>query len=205
MAEKINSSALFKIQYGLFVITASDGSKDNGCIINTVAQITESPRRITVFLNKHSYTHKMIFDSGIFNISILTEELSFDTVKHFGFSSGKDTDKFADFVDIKRSENGLIYLTKETNAYLSAKVIDAYDYDTHTLFVAELTEAEIISDKPSVTYTYYQDNIKPQPNKKNAKGWECKVCGFVYSGEELPKDYICPICGHGADAFEPIK
>ena len=203
---EINPEALFKIQYGLFVATTNDGNKDNGCIINTVSQFTDTPKRLLVSLNKQTYTNQVIKEKGIFNISVLSDDLTFDTVKLFGFSSGRDTNKFDGFTDTQRSENGLLYLTKESNAFMSCKVIDYYDYDTHTVFVVELTEAIVLNDKPSVTYSYYLENIKQrQQTKPKAKAWECKICGYVYEGEELPEGYVCPICGHGADDFVPIN
>jgi flavin reductase (DIM6/NTAB) family NADH-FMN oxidoreductase RutF/rubredoxin len=211
MENKIEKEALFKIPYGLFVLTTKDGNKDNGCIVNTVSMITETPKRITVYVNKLNYTEQLIKKTGVFNVSVLTESAPFDLFKQFGFSSGRDTDKFAGKT-YKRSENGLFYITEHANAFLSAKVVDALDYGTHTLFVAEVTEAKVLSSEPSVTYDYYFAHIKPKPaatqteapTEKKVKRWICKICGYVYEGEYLPDDYICPLCKHGIEDFEPI-
>lgn len=203
----IEKEALFKLSYGLFVLTSTDGEKQNGCILNTVSMLTETPKRITLFVNKANYTESLIRKTGIFNVSILTESAPFDVFKQFGFVSGRDSDKFAGKV-YPRTENGLYYLPEHVNAVLSGKVIDAYDYDTHTLFVAEVTEAKTLSNEKSVTYEYYQENIKPKPqvSKQESKGkkWVCKICGYVYEGEELPADYVCPLCKHPAEDFELV-
>ena len=209
MAEaKIDPAVFHKFSYGLFVLTAQADGKDNGCIINTAAQLTSTPGRINIAVNKANYTHDMILHTGVFNVSVLAEDASFDTFKRFGFSSGKDTDKFAGFAEhIGRSKNGLTYVTLGTNAFLSAKVIDSYDYGTHTLFVAEVTEAAVLRDAPSVTYGYYFEHIKPKPQPKieeEKHGYVCKICGYVYEGDTLPPDFICPLCKHGAEDFEKI-
>lgn len=201
---KIESNALFKISYGLFVLTAKDGEKDNGCIINTVMQITSEPQRITVCVNKSNFTHDMILKTGVFNVSVLTEQTPFSVFEHFGFQSGRDVNKFRDCIEENRSDNGVLYIKKYANAFLSGKVISATDYGTHTEFVAEITEAQILSDLPSATYQYYFDNIKPKPEQKKKKGFICKICGYVYEGDELPEDFICPICKHPASDFEPL-
>lgn len=207
-AAAINSAAMHKFSYGLFVLTAKEGDKDNGCIINTAAQLTSSPNRINIAVNKSNYTHDMILKTKTFNISVLAEDASFDTFKRFGFASGKDTDKFAGFEEhVARSTNGLLYVTLGTNAFMSAKVIDAYDYGSHTLFVAEITEAEVLAGEPSVTYAYYFEHIKPKPQPKIEEqkvGYVCKICGYVYEGEPLPPDFICPLCKHGAEDFEKL-
>ncbi|MGN1415052.1 MAG: flavin reductase [Anaerovoracaceae bacterium] len=204
----IDNDAMFKFSYGLFVLTAKDGDKDNGCIINTAAQLTSKPNRINIAVNKANYTHDMIMKTGVFNISVLSEKAEFDTFKRFGFASGRDTEKFAGFEQYaERSANGLYYVTKGVNAFMSAKVIDAHDYGTHTLFIAEVTEAQILSPDPSVTYAYYFAHIKPKPQPKieeEKTGWVCKICGYVYEGEDLPADFICPLCKHGAEDFEKI-
>lgn len=201
----VDQNALFKLSYGLFVLTAKEGEKDNGCIINTVTQLTDTPKRMTIAVNKANYTHDMIMRTGVFNVSVLTEDVPFSVFQHFGFQSGKDTDKFAD-IEFERSSNGLAYLPAYSNACISGKVIDAYDYGTHTLFVAEITEADVISEAPSVTYTYYFDHIKPKPQQLDGpkKGFVCKICGYVYEGDELPADFICPLCKHGVEDFEPL-
>ena len=195
---------MFKISYGLFVVSARTGEKDNGCIINTVQQITQEPLKLSVAINKDNFTHDMIKESGVFNISVLTESVPFEVFERFGFKSGRDTDKFDGVDYAERSENGILYLTKYTNGLISGKVIEAVDCGTHTLFVADVTEAKILSDEKSVTYQYYFDNIKPKPEAKK-KGYVCKICGYVYEGEELPGDFICPWCKHGAVDFEEIK
>lgn len=208
-AAEIDPKAMNKFSYGLFVLTAKVGDKDNGCIINTAAQLTSDPKRINIAVNKGNYTHDMIMKSGTFNISFLSQKTSFDTFKRFGFASGSDTDKFVGFEDaIARSANGLLYVTEGTNCFVSAKVIDALDYGTHTLFIADVTEAQILSEDLSVTYAYYFDHIKPKPQPKIEEkkvGWVCKICGYIYEGEELPPDFICPLCKHGADDFEKLE
>lgn len=200
----MNNAAMFQLTYGLFVLTAKDGEKDNGCIINTVQQVTSTPNRISIAVNKNNYTHDMIIKTGEFNVSILSEEVPFDIFKHFGFQSGRDTDKFAEFDAFDRSENGIAYLNKYANAFLSGKVVQTVDLGSHTLFIADVTDGEVLSSVPSVTYAYYHKNIKPQPQATKAKGWRCKICGYIYEGEELPADFICPICKHGAADFERI-
>ncbi len=208
-AAKIDPVTVQKFSYGLFVLTAHAGGKDNGCIINTAAQLTSSPNRINIAVNKANYTHDMILNTGVFNVSVLSEKASFDIFKRFGFASGKDTNKFEGFENqVERSANGLLYITEGTNAFMSAKVIDAYDYGTHTLFVAELTEGTVLNEDPSVTYAYYFDHIKPKPQPKieeKKTGYVCKICGYVYEGDELPPDFICPLCKHGAEDFEKIE
>ena len=208
-AAEIDPKAVQKFSYGLFVLTAQADGKDNGCIINTAAQLTSTPNRINIAVNKANYTHDMILNTGVFNVSVLSQKASFDIFKRFGFASGKDTDKFAGYEEhASRSANGLLYVTEGTNAFMSAKVIDAHDYGTHTLFIAELTEAAVLNQDPSVTYAYYFDHIKPKPQPKieeKKTGWVCKICGYVYEGDELPQDFICPLCKHGADDFERIE
>lgn len=202
----IEKEAMYKLTYGLFVLTTTDGEKQNGCIVNTVSMITDSPKRITVFVNNANYSAELLKKTGVFNVSVLTESAPFDIFKQFGFSSGRDTDKFAGG-RYAMSENGLYYLPEHTNAVLSAKVVDSYDYGSHTLFVAEVTEAKTLSSEKSVSYEYYLNHIKPKPEAKkesSGKKWVCKICGYVYEGEELPPDYICPICKHPAEDFELI-
>lgn len=199
------TNPMFNISYGLYVLT-SKTEKDNGCIINTVNQITDNPRRISIAVNKNNYTCKMIEESGVFNVSVLTEETPFSVFKQFGFASGKDTDKFADCNFVDRCDNGVLSLNKYTNTVICAKVIDKKDYGTHIEYTADVEDAKIISDVPSVTYTYYLNNIKPvvRPDKKK-EGWVCKICGYVYEGKDIPKDFICPLCKHGVEDFEPLK
>ena len=202
----VENEAFFKLSYGLFVLSAADGEKDNGCIVNTVAQLTDVPKRVNVAVNKQNYTHDMIMKTGKFNASVLSQDVPFKVFQQFGFQSGRDVDKFADYEGAERSENGVLYLSKYANALISGTVIDALDYGTHTLFTADVTEARVLSSVPSVTYTYYFDHIKPkpQPKEEEKKGFVCKICGYVYEGEELPPDFICPLCKHGADDFEPL-
>ncbi len=205
---QIEPESMFKFSYGLFVLTAQADGKDNGCIINTAAQLTDSPKRINIAVNKQNFTHDMIMKSGMFNISVLSEKASFDTFKQFGFQSGKDTDKFADYQAYARSANGLTYITEGTNCVISGKVIEAFDFGTHTLFVAEVTEGKVLSQDPSVTYAYYFAHIKPKPQPKieeKKTGWVCKICGYIYEGDELPADFICPLCKHGVEDFERLE
>lgn len=201
----MDPAAFFKLSYGLFVLTAREGEKDNGCIINTAQLLTDTPKRITIAVNKQNLTHDMILRTGVFNVSVLTEKVPFKVFQHFGFQSGRDTDKFAGW-EGPRSANGLCYLPEYTNALLSGRVISTADYGTHTLFVAEVTEARILSEEPSVTYSYYFQHIKPkpQPQAEQKKGFVCKICGYVYEGETLPADFICPLCKHGAEDFEKL-
>lgn len=192
--------ALYNIPYGLYVLTAK-GEKLNGCVINTLQQVTSNPERISITVNKDNYTTSLIEKSGEFNISILDINTNFETIKNFGFSSGRDVDKFEKFKDFKLSKNGLPYITKNTNSYLSAKVISKTDVGTHITFVADVTEDVVLSEVESITYSYYLKNVKPKPEAKNKNKYVCTVCGYVYEGETLPKDFICPICKHGAEVF----
>ena len=200
----MNTSALFKIGYGLYVLTAREGEKDNGCIVNSVMQVTSDPLQVAVCVNKNNYTCEMIQHTKKFNISVLTEATGFDVFKNFGYQCGRNIDKFANFYDTKRSPNGVLYITKNTNAYFSAWVQQEVDLGTHIMFIAQLVEAEVLSDKPTVTYDFYQKNIKPKPQATEKRGWRCKICGYIYEGETLPNDFICPICKHGAIDFEKI-
>lgn len=202
----MDKTSMYKLTYGLFVITARDGSKDNGCITNTVGQVTTTPNRISLTVNKTNFTHDMIIKTGIFNVSILSCDATFELFQRFGFFSGKDTDKFAGFTDYARATNGLLYVTKGVNAMLSAKVVQSIDLGTHTMFIADVTDGLVLSDASSATYAYYQSEIKPKPQENPKKTiWRCKVCGYEYEGEELPADFICPLCKHGADDFEKIE
>lgn len=198
----MNNNVMFKISYGLYVLTAKDGEKLNGCIINTLQQVTTTPNKVTIAVNKNNYTHDMIMKTGKFNASILSEKASFDIFKHFGFQSGKDVNKFADY-PMELSENGLPYITSGTSGYVSAEVISTVDLGSHTLFVANVVDGDVLSEDPSATYDYYHKHIKEAPAKK-AKGWVCKICGYVYEGDPLPADFICPICKHGAADFEKM-
>ena len=203
----MNTNAMFKIGYGPYVLTAKENGFDNGCIINTVSQVTSNPNRITVAVNKANKTHDMILASGEFNVSILSTSATFDIFKAFGFRSGKDVDKFADFKSVERSGNGLYYITDATNAFISAKVINATDLGTHTLFLADVNDCEVLSEATSVTYDYYHKYIKPKPEvKKTAKVYyRCKICGYIHESDTLPDDFICPLCKHPASDFERVE
>lgn len=198
-------SALFNIGYGLYVITSNDGKKDNGMIGNTVAQVANGPL-IMVSINKQNYSHDVIKETGIMNVNCLSVEAPFSVFQNFGFQSGRDADKFADGV-AKRSANGLAVLTQYVNACISLKVEEYYDMDSHGMFICSVTEEMILGEKETMTYTYYQNNVKPKRKVEDApkkKGWVCKICGYVYEGEELPSDFICPLCKHPASDFEPL-
>lgn len=197
----MDKKAMFQLTYGLFVLTAKEGEFQNGCIINTAIQVTSDPNRISIAVNKGNKTCEMIDKTGEFNVSVLTEKTQFEVFTHFGFQSGRVKDKFEGWGFKETAENGIYYLTGCTNAYISGKVIQKIDLGTHILFIADVTAAEVLSAEPSVTYTYYQQNIKPKPVEQKKKGYTCTVCGYVYEGDELPADFICPICKHGVDAF----
>ena len=205
----MDKKAMYKLSYGLFILTAREGEKDNGCVINTAIQAASTPNQISVCVNKANFTHDMIMRTGAFTVSVISQKASFDLFKHFGFQSGKNVNKFADFNDCKRGENGIFYITQGTNAFISIKVEKTEDLGSHTMFVGEITDMEVLSDDTSATYEYYMNNIKPKPEAagKTADGktiWRCKICGYEYVGEELPDDFICPICKHTAADFEKI-
>ena len=199
----MDTNSLFKVTYGLYVLTASENGFDNGCVINTFSQITNTPISIGVIVNKTNKTADMIRKTGLFNISVLSESATFDVFKNFGFQSGNDVNKFVEFTDVKRSDNGLLYLDKYSNAYISCKVAKTIDFDTHYMFVGEMDDAQILNDEKSMTYEYYHANVKPKPENK-VKGYRCKICGYIYEGEPLPEDIVCPLCKHGAADFEKI-
>ena len=205
---ELQNAAFFKLSYGLYLLNSGNGQKQNGSINNTVMQVTDVPKQLVVTVNKSSLTHEQIAETGLFNVSVLTTDAPFELYKRFGYQSGRTANKFAGFSDVERSENGLLYLTKYTNALLSGKVTFSKDLGTHTLFVADTTEARILSDGESVTYQYYFDRIKPKPEMAagtKKKGYVCKICGWIYEGDPLPPDIICPVCGHGAADFEPLQ
>ena len=202
-ANKNDLNALFNIGYGLYVVTSNDGKKDNGLIVNTVSQVTNTPNRIAVTINKANYSHHVIKQTGIMNVNCLTTEAPFSVFETFGFASGRNTDKFKDCTPL-RSDNGLVFLPRYINAFMSLKVEQYVDLDTHGMFICAVTEARVLSDKETMTYTYYQNNVKPKPETKGKKGHVCKICGYVYEGDPLPEDFICPLCKHGAADFEPI-
>jgi len=199
----IDPTALFNIGYGLYVVTSNDGKKDNGLIVNTVTQVTNTPNRIAVTINKLNYSCDIIAKTGILNISTLSQEAPFGVFENFGFQSGKNVDKFAAFHHVQRSCNGLLFLDKYANAYISCKVINTIDLQTHLMFICDVTQCVNLSKVETMTYTYYLNNVKPKPETEK-KGYVCKICGYVYEGSELPEDYICPLCKHGAADFEPI-
>ena len=203
-ADKNDLSALFKIGYGLYVVTSHDGKKDNGLIVNTVTQLTSSPNRVAVAINKQNYSHHVIRQTGKMNVNCLSVEAPFSVFEHFGFQTGRTVDKFASYDNVQRSDNGLIILPSYINAVMSLEVEDYLDLGTHGMFICLVTEARVMSDKDTMTYTYYQKNVKPKPDTEGKKGFVCKVCGYVYEGDTLPDDFICPLCKHGAADFEPI-
>ncbi len=202
-ANKNDMSALFKIGYGLYVITSNDGKKDNGMIVNAVSQVTDTPNRVAVTINKQNYTHHVVQQMGIMNLNCLSQEAPFSTFQNFGFQSGRTANKFAN-IDAPRADNGLVFLPQYINAFLSLKVEQYIDLDTHGMFICSVTEARVISNVETMTYTYYQNYVKPRPQTEGKKGWVCKICGYIYEGEELPDDFICPLCKHGAADFEKI-
>ena len=198
---------MFKLSYGLFILTTKDGNKDNGCVINTAVQLTEHPLRLSVAVNKANFTHGILAKTGEFNISVLTQSVPFPIFEQFGFHSGKDTDKFASCDYNDRTSNGIRYLPKHTNSVISGKVSATFDFGTHSLFVADVTEAKVLSNEPSVTYQYYFEHIKPKPKTLNTlqKGYVCKICGYIYANDVLPADFVCPTCKHGASDFERLN
>lgn len=203
----MDNNAMFKLSYGLFVLTAKDGKKDNGCIINTAIQAASTPNQICISIDKSNFTHDMVKKTGEFTVSIISCNANFELFEHFGFTSGRDTDKFKDFTDCKRGKNGILYITRHTNAFISVKVEKTVDLGSHTVFIGKITDLETLSDSPSATYQYYFDSIKPKPQKKsNGKTvWRCIICGYEYEDEELPSDFICPLCKHPASDFEKIE
>ena len=203
-ADKNDLTALFNIGYGLYVVTSNDGVRDNGLIVNAVTQVTNTPNRIAVTINKQNYSHETIMKTGIMNVNCLSVEAPFKVFEAFGFRSGRDVDKFEGCSPL-RSDNGLVFLPKYINSFMSLKVEQYIDLGTHGMFICEVTEARVVSNKETMTYTYYQNNVKPQPKADGKKGFVCKVCGYIYEGDELPEDFICPLCKHGASDFEPLE
>jgi len=198
-------TALFKVSYGLYLLSAKNDEQDNACIINTFMQITSNaPFGCLISVSKQNYTNEMISKTRKFNLSVLTVEAPFELLKRFGYQSGREVNKFKDFTGFTRSKNGLIYLTNYANAFLSFDVFEAKDFDTHTIFMARLTACETLSDKESITYDYYQRKVKPKPQSTGKKGYRCNICGYEYEGETLPPDFICPLCKHGAADFVKI-
>ena len=203
----MDKKAMYKLSYGLFVLTAKEADKDNGCIINTAIQAASEPNQLSICVNKANYTHDMIQRTGKFTVSVLSQNADFGLFKHFGFQSGRDVNKFENFTQCSRGINGIYYITEGTNAYISVTVNKTEDLGSHTMFIGEITDMEVLSEAPSVTYDYYLNNIKPKPQAVVTAGdgqtiWRCTICGYEYVGEELPEDFICPICKHPASDFE---
>ena len=203
-ADKNDLSALFNIGYGLYVVTSNDGKKDNGLIVNTVTQVTNTPNRVAVTINKDNYSHHIIQQTGIMNVNCLSVDAPFKVFENFGFQSGRSVNKFADCTPL-RSDNGLAFLPRYINSFMSLKVEQYVDLGTHGMFICSVTEARVLSDKETMTYTYYQNNVKPKPQTEGKKGFVCKICGWIYEGDELPDYIVCPLCKHGAADFEEIK
>ena len=203
LANKNDMTALFRIGYGLYVVTSNDGKKDNGLIVNTVTQLTDTPNRVAVNINKANYSHHVIKQTGVLNVNCLSVEAPFSVFQQFGFQTGRSVEKLAGQT-VRRSDNGLVFLDKYLNAFMSLKVEQYVDLGTHGMFICSVTEARVMSDQDTMTYTYYQKYVKPKPQTEGKKGFVCKVCGYIYEGDELPEDYICPLCKHGAADFEPI-
>ena len=203
----MDKKAMYQLSYGLFILTSAFAGRDSGCIINTGIQVTSEPNRISIAVNQGNFTKELVEKSGKFNLSVLSEAAGFETFRHFGFQSGRDVDKFAAYSDCRRSANGLYYITAGTNAYISATVERTIDLGTHMLFIAAVDDMDVLSKDPSATYAYYQSRIKPKPARQSSAGktaWRCTVCGYIYEGEELPADFICPLCKHPASDFEKI-
>lgn len=204
-----NPKAMYALSYGLFVLTTQEGEKDNGCIINTGMQVTTDPNRIVFAVNKSNYTHDMLLHSKRFTLSVISEEAEFSLFKHFGFQSGREVDKFDGYADAVRGENEVLRPTKGVNAWINGWVVSTVDLGSHTLFLADVVDGDVVSSAPSATYAYYQSHIKPKPQASAApagkKRWVCKVCGYIYEGDTLPADFICPLCKHPASDFEELK
>ena len=203
-ADKNNLSALFNIGYGLYVVTSNDGKRDNGLIVNTVTQITNSPNRLAVTINKENYSHHVIMQTGKMNINCLSIDAPFSLFENFGFQSGRNTDKFKN-IEILRSDNGIAFLPRYINSFMSLNVEKYIDFETHGMFICSVTEARVITNAETMTYSYYQSNVKPKPQTEGKKGYVCKICGYIYEGDELPDDFICPLCKHGSADFEPVN
>jgi flavin reductase (DIM6/NTAB) family NADH-FMN oxidoreductase RutF len=201
---KMDKTALFKIGYGLYLVTTRDGEKDNGVILNSVMQITDAPNRIAVCINRANLSCETVKKTGIMNVCPLSEKTPFSFFENFGMKSGRDADKF-EGTEIKRTENGLAYEEKYSNAVISLKVENSVEFESHVMFICTIEEAQNLSDDSTATYDYYHKNIKPKPNAQAKKGYVCTICGFVYEGESLPEDYVCPLCLHGAEYFEPLS
>jgi flavin reductase (DIM6/NTAB) family NADH-FMN oxidoreductase RutF len=200
----MDTKAMRRITYGLFILSAKENGRDNACIVNTLAQVTTSPNRVSLTVNKDDFTHDIILRTGEFNCSMLHTGAPFELFQHFGFQSGRDVDKFAGYSGAVRANNGIYVLPQYANAWLAGKVFQTIDLGTHSLFLADVTDCGVLGDQESMTYAFYQSNVKVTPAKTVKKGWRCRVCGYVYEGETLPPDFTCPLCHHGVDDFEPI-
>ena len=200
----MDPKALYKITYGLYLLSTRSYGQDNACIINTVMQVADNPIRMAITVNKANKTHDMIMESGRFNISSLTTKTPFSLFQRFGMQSGRDVNKFIGFEEVERAQNGILRLSAYSNAYFSCKLMRTVDLGSHTMFITELEEAQVLSQEDACTYGYYQSDIKPKPQPAEKKGWVCTVCGHVYEGEQLPDDYICPLCKHGKEDFRPV-
>lgn len=210
MEKYMDNKAMYKLTYGLFVLTTRNDGRDYGCIINTAIQAASLPNQLSICVNKANHTHDMILKSGIFTVSTISEKADFDLFKRFGFQSGRDVDKFAGFASVGEGPKGMKYITEGTNAHISVKVSQTADLGSHTMFVGEIIDMVVLNDDPSTTYVYYLENIKPKPEavgttKDGQTIWRCKICGYEYVGEELPDDFICPICKHPASDFEKVQ
>ena len=206
----MNPKAMFNISYGLYVLTANLDGKDNGCIINTVTQVTSDPNQISIAVNKLNHTRDMIAASKKFTASIISQNADFELFKRFGFQSGKNVDKFAGFTAAQRGANEAMIINEGTNAYIAGWVTQEIDLGTHSLFIARVTDMDVLNDTPAATYAYYHQNIKPKPqalapSKSGKTIWRCKICGYEYEGDELPADFICPLCKHPASDFERVN
>ena len=203
----MNNKAMYKLSYGLYIVTTRDAEKANGCIVNTAIQAASSPNQLCICINKGNYTHDMLLKTGVFTVSVISKEAEFPLYQRFGFRSGREVDKFADYTAYKNAENGVPYITEGTNAYLAVKVSQTVDLGSHTMFIGEVTEMEVLNEEPSANYEYYQEKVKPKPREENAEGqtlWRCTICGYEYVGEELPEDFVCPLCKHPASDFEKV-
>ncbi len=199
----MNPKALFQLSYGLYVVSTKHDKKMNGCIINTVTQVTDNPKQIVVAINKENLTCELIQKSGILSVSVLSETAPFSLFEHFGFQSGRNTDKFVDY-PFSMTKQELPYLREHATAYLDCKVVESYDFGSHILFLALVSDCEVLSGEKAMTYSFYHEFVKPQPAASSVKGWRCVVCGYIYEGEELPSDFVCPWCKHGVEDFEKI-
>ena len=196
-----DKNVLFSISYGLYILSANSSNTDNACVINTLSQITSSPDTVCVTVNKKNFTNEIIKKSKKFNVSILSTDADFELIKRFGFQSGRDIDKFVGFKDMYRSQNGIYFINKGANSFISVDIDEIIDFDTHDMFVGHITDTAVLSDKESLTYSYYQDNIKPKQNDNKKTGYVCTVCGYIHESDTLPDDFVCPVCKHGTSAF----